>query len=211
MPVIRVVLADDHKMLREGLRILLEHIIEVKVVGEAENGWQAIITTGETNPDIVIMDVNMPGMDGIEATAAISHKYPHVKIIALSVRQDPRGINDMISAGASAFVLKTNAFHELEIAIREVMNNKVYLSPQIADTDLLNKNKGDILDILSNRERDVMKMLASGMKSSEVGNDLGISSRTVDVHRQHIFDKLKINSTADMVRIAIREGLSDLD
>ncbi len=212
MPVIRVVLADDHKMLREGLRILLEHIIEVKVVGEAENGWQAIIKTGDTNPDIVIMDVNMPGMDGIEATASISNKYPRVKIIALSVRQDPRGIREMISAGASAFVLKTNAFHELETAIKEVMKNKVYLSPQIADTDLQNHNKNEsILDILSSRERDVMKMLACGLKSNEVGTELGISSRTVDVHRQHIFDKLKINTTADMVRIAIREGLTGLD
>ncbi len=210
MPIIRVVLADDHKMLREGLRILLEHVIEVKVVGEAENGWQAIITTGETNPDIVIMDVNMPGMNGVEATSAISHSYPRVKIIALSVRNDQRCISDMIAAGASAFVLKTNAFHELEIAIKAVMNNKIYLSPEIANTDL-NQSSGALIDQLTPRERSVMKMLANGKKANEIAEELGISSRTVDTHRQHIVEKLNISTTAEMVRIAIKEGLTGLD
>jgi two-component system, NarL family, response regulator NreC len=214
---LKILLADDHQLLREGLRSLLEKQHKFQIVAEAENGRKAVELAKETNPALIIMDLNMPDLNGFEATRKILKESPRVKIIALSMHSDKRYVTRALQAGASGYVLKDNAFDELTKAIERVMQNRIYLSPEINQVvvkDYLEKSKQ--LDqpayaVLTEREREVVQLIAEGKSTKEIAAILKISVKTVETYRQRTMEKLNINNIADLIKFAIREGLSSLD
>ncbi|MFH1146461.1 MAG: response regulator transcription factor [Pseudomonadota bacterium] len=215
---IKLLLADDHQIVREGLRALVEKQPGLEVIGEAENGRSAVRLTKELLPDAVVMDVAMPDLNGIEATRQIVAEVPQVKVIALSVHADRRLVIQLIRAGASGYLLKDCTFEELTDAIRTVVEqNTVYLSPRIADVvvkEYLRKvpeTEVSIFSMLSNREREVAQLVAEGKSTKEIASTLHVSVKTVETHRQQVIKKLNVRSTADLVKLAIREGLVFLE
>lgn len=214
---IRILLADDHKITRDGLRALLEQQPKMKVIGEAENGRQAIRLAQQLAPDIVVMDISMPELNGIEATRQIVSELPETRVIALSMYADRRYVIGMLKAGVSGYLLKNCAFDELVTAIVAVMENDSYLSPRIADTvmkdysHLLNKEEASIAEILTNREREVLQLIAEGLSTRQIAESLHVSIKTVETHRQQIMKKLNAKSVAELTKIALREGLTSLD
>lgn len=218
MPL-KVLLADDHGIVRNGLKSMLERQkeLDLEVVGEAENGLEAVEKTGLLKPDIVIMDVSMPVLNGIEAARRIIAEHPHIKIMALSMHSSRRFVADMLKAGVSGYVLKESIFEELVGAIRIIQNGGHYLSPRISDivvNDYLHRLSSDQrtpLDSLSNREREVLQLIAEGKPVSDIAGLLHISPKTVESNRRQIMAKLKIESIAELTKYAIREGLTSLD
>jgi two-component system response regulator NreC len=213
---IRIILADDHKIIRDGLRTLLETEADMEVVAEADNGRKAITRAGELMPDVVIMDITMPDMNGIDATRDIIREVPGVKVIALSMHSDRRFVTGMLEAGAKGYLLKDCAFDELARAIRTVVSNHTYLSPRITNIVIDSfVRKSDTTDaafsILTWREREVLQLLADGKTTKETAFHLNVSLKTVESHRRNIMDKLNINTKTDLVRYAIREGLTTLE
>jgi two-component system response regulator NreC len=210
----RVLIADDHQIVREGLRTMLEKEHDIKVVGEAEDGRMTLRLARELVPDVVIMDVAMPDLNGIEATRQIVAELPGVKIIALSMHDDRRFVLNMLKAGAAGYMLKDCAFKDLAKAIRVVMANKTYLSNEIADIvvkDYLASStpiESSAYHLLSPREREVLQLIAEGKTSAQMADSLHISVKTVETHRQQIMAKLKIKSVAELTKYAIREGLT---
>lgn len=219
MTTIKVLLVDDHQMVREGLGNLLRQQSNLDVVGEAADGWMAIEMVREQTPDIVVMDVGMPGLNGIEAARQIVAEVPKTKVIALSVHGDKRFVNEMLKAGASGYLLKANAFVELVRAIGIVMAGQVYLSPEIASLvveSYLNReheegHSSTVFMLLTPRERQILQLLAEGHTTRDIANMLYISQKTVDVHRQNISKKLQLHTLADLIKYAIKEGLVSLD
>lgn len=213
---IRVLLADDHKIVRDGLRTLLEKHADIAVLGEAEDGREALQMTRKLSPDIVVMDIAMPELNGIEATRQILSEYPGVKVVALSMHSDKRFVSEMLKAGASAYLLKDCAFEELITAIRTVIKSKIYLSPGIAGVvleDYIRKNSkkdSSVFSVLSDREREVLQLMAEGKTTKEVAAHLNVSIKTVETHRTNIMTKLDIHSIAELTKYAIREGLTSL-
>ena len=211
---IRVLVADDHQIIREGLRALLEKEHDIQVLGEAEDGRMIQRMARELQPDVIIMDVAMPDLNGIEATRQIVAELPGVKIIALSMHDDRRFVLNMLKAGASGYMLKDCAFKDLAKAIRVVMSNKIFLSPEVADIvvkDYLSTTRpteSSAFNMLSPREREVLQLIAEGKTSALIGESLHISVKTVETHRQQIMVKLKIRSVAELTKYAIREGLT---
>ena len=212
---LRILLADDHKITRQGLRSLLEkQPDDIEVVAEAEDGRTAVRLAQELVPNIVIMDVSMPDMNGLQATKQISSEFPKVKIIALSMHSDGMFITEMLRNGASGYLLKDCAFEELTRAIRTVMDDKIYLSPAISDvvvTDYLHRlEKADTSDsdVLSDREREVLQLLAEGKSTKQIALKLHISNKTVETHRRQIMNKLDIHTIAQLTKYAIRRGLT---
>jgi two-component system response regulator NreC len=211
---IKILIADDHQIMREGLRTMLEKEHDIKVVGEAEDGRMTHRLAQELIPDVIIMDVAMPDLNGIEATRQIIADLPGVKIIALSMHDDRRFVLNMLKAGAAGYMLKDCAFKDLAKAIRVVMSNKTYLSDEIADIvvkDYLASSTpagSSVFQLLSPREREVLQLLAEGKTSAQIGESLHISVKTVETHRQQIMVKLKIKSVAELTKYAIREGLT---
>jgi two-component system response regulator NreC len=211
---IKILIADDHQIMREGLRTMLEKEHDIKVVGEAEDGRMTHRLAQELIPDVIIMDVAMPDLNGIEATRQIIADLPGVKIIALSMHDDRRFVLNMLKAGAAGYMLKDCAFKDLAKAIRVVMSNKTYLSDEIADIvvkDYLASSTpagSSVFQLLSPREREVLQLLAEGKTSALIGESLHISVKTVETHRQQIMVKLKIKSVAELTKYAIREGLT---
>ena len=211
---IKILVADDHQIMREGLRTMLEKEHDITVVGEAEDGRMTHRLARELVPDVIIMDVAMPDLNGIEATRQIIADLPGVKIIALSMHDDRRFVLNMLKAGASGYMLKDCAFKDLAKAIRVVMSNKTYLSEEIADIvvkDYLASSTpagSSAFQLLSPREREVLQLLAEGKTSSQIGESLHISVKTVETHRQQIMVKLKIKTVAELTKYAIREGLT---
>jgi two-component system response regulator NreC len=214
---IRILLADDHRILREGLRSLLAQEPDMHVVGEASDGEQVVKLAAELQPDLVIMDVVMPGIEGPEATRQIRTAVPSAKIIALSMHSDRRFVSEMVRAGALGYLVKDSAFEELSQAVRTVIGNRPYFSAAI--TGLLvedfvrqasapERPSGSPLELLTAREREVLCLLAEGKRVKDVAFQLKISSKTVESHRQNIMDKLEIHSTIELTRYALREGLS---
>ena len=207
-------IADDHQIVREGLRAMLEKEHDIKVVGEAVDGRMTERLARELVPDVIIMDVAMPDLNGIEATRQIVAELPGVKIIALSMHDDRRFILNMFKAGAAGYMLKDCAFKDLAKAIRVVMSHKTYLSHEIADIvvkDYLASNspaESSVYQLLSPREREVLQLIAEGKTSNQVADNLHISVKTVESHRQQIMIKLKIKSVAELTKYAIREGLT---
>ena len=209
-----VLIADDHQMVREGLRSLLTEEPGIRVVGEAAEGRTTVRLARELAPDVIIMDVAMPDLNGIEATRQIVAELPGVKIIALSMHDDRRFVLNMLKAGAAGYMLKDSAFTDLAKAIRVVMAGKTYLSHEVADIvvkDYVSSSQpteSSAFHLLSPREREVLQLLAEGKTSAQIGEKLHISVKTVETHRQQIMVKLKIRSVAELTKYAIREGLT---
>ena len=213
----RIILADDHGIMREGLRALLEKQPGIEVIAEAENGRTTVELSRELKPDVVIIDIAMPDLNGIEATRQIVAESPGVKVIALSMHSDRKFVREMLSAGASGYMLKDSAFEELDKAISTVNDNKTYLSPGIADTvvkDYLGKIVTDnsaASIALTKREREVLQLFAEGKTTKQIASLLFVSIKTIETHRKQIMDKLGLNSIAELTKYAIREGLTSLE
>jgi len=214
---IRVLLADDHKIFRDGLRTLIEKEDGMEVVAEAENGRKTVKISEKLAPNVVIMDVTMPDMNGIEATRKIVASGSNTKVIALSMHSDRRFVIGMLEAGASGYLLKDCAFGELASAIRQVTSGNTYLSPRIADVVVkayLNKAPNSTLTtrtVLTSREREILQLLAEGLSAKEIAAHLNLSIKTVETHRRNIMEKLNIHTIAELTKYAIREGLVALE
>ena len=214
---IRVLLADDHKIIRQGLRSLLEKQQDIKVVGEAEDGRSAVRLAAETAPDVVIMDITMPDLNGAEATKQILSKSPDIKVVALSMHSDSLFVTEMLKSGAAGYLLKDCAFDELTKAIRTVIDNKNYLSPAISGVVLedyiqrLSKVGFASPDVLSDREREVLQLMAEGYSTKKIAQKLHISVKTVETHRRQMMGKLDIHTIAELTKYAIRKGLTSLE
>ena len=214
---IKVLLVDDHALIREGLRSLLEKQPDVQVVGEAEDGRRAHELVAELSPDIVIMDVTMPRLGGIEATRQITSEFPSVKVIALSIHSKRRFVADMLSAGAAGYILKECLFDELVQAIQAVAAGGRYLSPRITDVvvdDYVKRLSGGAespLASLTGREREVLQLVAEGKSTKQIAVELHVSTKTIEANRRQIMEKLDMHSVADLTKYAIREGITALD
>jgi DNA-binding NarL/FixJ family response regulator len=213
---IKVLLADDHKIVRDGLRNLLEAQPDIDVIDEAENGRMAVQLAGKLSPDIVIIDIAMPGLNGIEATCQMLQHNPATKIIALSMHSDKRFVGEMLKAGASAYLLKDCAFEELVTAIRAVLANKTYLSPMIGSVIVESfvrrpqEEAPSAFSLLTKREREVLQLLAEGKNTKEIADRLYVSVKTVETHRTHIMEKVHVRTVAELTKYAIREGITSL-
>ncbi len=214
---IKVLLADDHKIIRDGLRSLIERHPEMEVVGEAEDGRSTVQLARELDPDVVIMDISMPDLNGIDATQQIIAEAPDVKVIALSMHSDRRFVVGMFKAGASGYLLKDCAFDELEQAIKTVLADQTYLSPKIASVVIknyvpqLSTDDTSAFSVLSTREREVLQLLAEGKSTKQIASDLYLSVKTIETYRQRIMDRLDIHNLAELIKFAIREGLTSLE
>ncbi|MGB7583123.1 MAG: response regulator transcription factor [Sedimentisphaerales bacterium] len=211
---IKIILADDHAMLRHGLSKSLQNEKDMEVIAQAKDGRTTVELAKELSPNIVIMDIGMPDLNGIEATRQIVKENPKVKIIALSMHSSKNFIIEMFKAGASGYLLKDCEFDELVNAIRLVMNNKTYISPAISDVVVDNymrqpdNAKDSVFSILSQREREVLQLLTEGKATKQIGKRLHISAKTVEVHRLNLMNKLKIDNIAQLTKYAIQEGLT---
>ncbi|MBK9965921.1 MAG: response regulator transcription factor [Holophagales bacterium] len=209
-----ILLVDDHRIVREGLRTLLGQQPDLTVVGEASDGRDAVAQACLLRPDVIVMDIAMPELNGVEATRLILAQLPAVRIVALSMYADRRFVAEILRAGALGYVLKDGAFEELALAIRTITEGKTYLSPSIAGLvveELVRRTEtpgSPSLGGLTPRERQVLKLLADGMRPREIAQELAISAKTVEVHKQNLMNKLEIHTASELTRFAIREGLS---
>lgn len=214
---VRVLLADDHQIMREGLRSLLAKEEEIEVVSEATNGREAIELARKQKPDVVVMDITMPDLNGIEATQRIVSLDPAPRVLALSMHSDKRFITQMLRAGASGFLLKDCALEELAFAIRTVATHRIYLSPAIAGVVTqelvhpMTSTDSGVCSPLTSREREVLQLLAEGHGTKEVAGMIDVSVKTVETHRQNVMTKLNLHSVAELTKYAVREGLTSLE
>ena len=214
MQKVRVLIADDHKIVREGLRSMLEKEPWIEFVGEAEEGRMTLRLAQELTPDIIIMDLAMPNLNGIEATRQIVAEFPKIKVIALSMHSDRRFVLNMFKAGAKGYMIKDCAFKDLAHAIRVVVANQTYMSNEIADIVLKGYlasaafEKSSAFELLSPREREVLQLLAEGKTSSQIAETLHVSVKTIETHRAQLMAKLEVKSIAELTKYAIREGLT---
>lgn len=215
---IRLLLADDHAVVRSGLRLLLEAQPDMVIIGEAENGVDAIQRADELKPDVVLMDVEMPGMNGIEATRRIKAGSPGTAVLALTMYEDDQYFFEMLRAGAAGYVPKRAAPDELATAIRAVSRGEVFLYPSLAGRlvqDYLQRREVEEqeppADDLTPREQEVLTLIAQGLSNGEIADQLFISAKTVDRHRENIMRKLNLHNRVDLVKYALRKGLIDLD
>jgi two-component system response regulator NreC len=220
MNEIRLMLVDDHEVVRTGLKSYLETQPGLRVIAEANSGEAALHLAPDACPDVIVMDITMPNMDGLEATRRLRETCPQIKILALTVHEDKQYFFEMLVAGASGYLTKRAAAEELVEAVYTVANGGVYLQPTLArwlleDYRRLLQNEAhdegqaseDMLDMLSKRERQVLELVAEGLTGSQIGERLGISHRTVARHRERIMAKLDLHSSTELVKFAIRTGL----
>jgi DNA-binding NarL/FixJ family response regulator len=209
-----VLIADDHQIVREGLRSLLAKEPWIRVVGEAAEGRTTLRLARELAPDVIIMDVAMPDLNGIEATRQIVAEFPAIRVLALSMHDDRRFVLNMLKAGAKGYLLKDCAFKDLVKAIRVVVANRIYLGSEVADIlaqDYLasaTSKESSAVQTPSPREREVLQLLAEGGSSHRIAESLHISIKTVETHRAQLMAKLKVRSVAELTKYAIREGLT---
>jgi DNA-binding NarL/FixJ family response regulator len=215
---IRIVLADDHRIIREGLRALLERETGFEVVGEASEGVGLVKLALQLRPDVVVTDLAMPGMNGLEAIRRIRDEAPAVQVLCLSVHDEDRMVLAGIDAGAAGYLLKDSSFDELAVAIRKVMLRQIYLSPGLTGivvegyrSRASSITSSSAFSQLTARERQVAQLLSEGHSTAQVAHRLHVSTKTIATHRENILHKLHIGSIAELTRYAIREGLSPLD
>jgi len=212
---IRVLIVDDHAVVRNGLKFFFMASDEFELVGEAADGEQAVQVCAQAQPDVVLMDLLMPGTGGIEATRAIRRCCPQVQVIALTSFKEKEYVEGALKAGASGYLLKDCAFEELSQAIRLAMANRIYLSPGVADVvvkDYVSPAPSQsVFSLLTTREREVLQLLSEGKRTSQIAELLHISIKTVETHRQQIMHKLGMRSVAELTKYAIREGLTSVE
>ena len=213
-PKIRVLIVDDHAVVRTGLRKVLESEPDIEVVGEAGDAQHAVFETRATRPDVILMDVVMPGKTGIEVIPEVLHDAPEARILILSMQDDPSYVREAFEAGASGYVLKEAVDTDVVAAVRDVARGGRYVHPvlgaRMVAADAEERKRAE-QDPLSNRERDVLRLLALGHTNQEIASTLYISVRTAETHRAHVMQKLRITTRAELVRYAIRQGLLDMD
>jgi DNA-binding NarL/FixJ family response regulator len=212
---VKIILADDHKMMLEGLSSLLSQQSGISIVGRAATGREAVQLAEKLLPDVVLMDVSMPDLNGIDATRQIALRSPATRVIALSMHSDRQFVVEMFRAGASGYLLKDSAFEDLATAIRTVAKNQMYIAPTLSGfEDCLSApadNTPLVAPKLTDREREVLQMMAEGKVTKEIAAELNLSAKTVETHRQHLMDKLDMYTVAELTKFAIREGLTTLD
>ena len=216
MPKIRVVLADDHAIVREGVRMILNAQPDMEVIGEASNGAGALSLAHTLKPDLVLMDIGMPGMNGLEATRALKEAHPLIQVLILTMHEDEDYFFRILAAGASGYVLKGAGSDELLSAIRAVSQGGVYLFPTMAKKLVSDYLKGQESsagagDPLTPREREVLKLIAAGKMNREIAELLVISLNTVQTHRLHIMEKLNLHNRTELIKYAIRRGLIEAE
>lgn len=212
----RILLVDDHKILRDGIRSLVKEYEDIEVAGEAADGRTAIRLVKELSPDVVIMDITMPELNGIDATRKILADHPKVKIIALSMHYDKQFVSEIFKAGVSGYLIKDSAFDELEHAIHVVMEGKTYINPQIASlvVESLVSQSAPVphkaFSLLTEREREVLQLISEGKSTKQIAGKLNVSAKTVESHRRQVMGKLNIRNIAELTKYAIREGLTSV-
>lgn len=214
MTKIRLLLIDDHQVVRQGLRMMLDGEPDLEIVGEADTASQGLVETTRLKPDVVLMDIGLPDMSGIEATKEVKRLAPEVAVVALTIHEDEEYFFKMLEAGASGYVPKRAAPDELLTAIRVTASGEVYLYPSLAKLlvqDYLGEGQTSrhesSLNLLTDREKEVLTLLADGLSNSEIGEQLSISPKTVARHRENIMAKLNLHSRTDLVKYAIRKGI----
>jgi DNA-binding NarL/FixJ family response regulator len=208
---IRILLADDHAVVRNGFRMILEAQSDMEVVGEVSNGREAVEVATEVQPDIVVMDVTMPELNGIEATRRIATAAPRTRVLALSMHKDSVYVREILRAGARGYLLKDSGEGDLLSAVRAVAKGEGYLSPAISDAVLSDyrKHVTNPIDLLTSREREVLQLIAEGKTNKDIAVALSLSVYTVEAHRGRIMEKLNLHSTGELVRFAVRNGVID--
>jgi DNA-binding NarL/FixJ family response regulator len=207
----RILLADDHAVVRNGFRRILTAESDMEVVGEAANGQEALDRAAELQPDVVVMDVTMPELNGIEATRRLMESSPRTRVLALSMHKDGVYVREILRAGARGYLLKDSGETDLLAAVRAVARGEGYLSPAVSDAVLndYRRHVTDPVDLLTSREREVLQLIAEGKTNKEVATHLNLSVYTVEAHRGRIMEKLNLHSTGELVRFAMRNGLVD--
>ena len=218
MNKIKVLLAEDHTIVRKGLRSLLDGETDIEVIGEAEDGREAVQKTQQLRPDIVLMDITMPGLNGLEATRQIKKRFPEVKVLVLTMHANEEYILQVLQAGASGYVVKQAVVGELVSALRAVQRGDSFLSPSICRRvveeyirQAAARAERDSYGELTEREREVLQLIAEGHSNKSIADSLSISVKTVETHRAHLLEKLGIGSTAELIRYAIRKKVIDLE
>ena len=212
----KILLVDDHKILRDGICSIVKGYPDMEVIGEAADGKAALRLVEELSPDVVIMDISMPDLNGIDATRRIIADHPKIKVIALSMHHDKQFVSEIFKAGASGYLLKDCAFDELEHAVRIVMDGKTYMNPQIASLvieSLVNQpqtTSQKAFSLLTDREREVLQLIAEGQSTKEIASKLSVSAKTIESHRRQVMGKLNIRNVAELTKYAIREGLTSV-
>jgi len=214
---IRTIIADDHTIVREGLRSLLEKEYDVEIIAEATDGRSAVELADKLKPDVIVIDLAMPNMSGIEATRKICNKHDDVKVVILSMHSDKRFVSRALKAGAQGYMLKDCAAEELVRAIHAVVANQIYLSPAVASSvvkgylNYLSMTAAGPLSTLTSRENEILQLIAEGKNTKNIASALNLSIKTVETHRQRIMIKLNIDSVAGLTKYAVSEGLASLE
>lgn len=214
--MINLVIADNHTLVRAGFRSLVEDLAGVEVVGEAENGREALRLVATLTPHLVLMDIAMPELNGLEATARIAHDFPRVRVLIVSMHANEEYVYQALRAGAAGYLLKDSGTEELELAIRAIARGETYLSPAVSKyvvTDYVRRlgEESSPLDQITPRQREILQLIAEGKSTKEIAELLYISTKTVETHRTQLMDRLDIHDIAGLVRYAIRVGLVLLD
>ena len=211
MKRIRILLADDHAVVRQGFKMILGSQPDMEIVGEAGNGREAVTLAEQFKPDVVVMDVAMPELNGIEATRRLALSAPHTRVVALSMHKDSVYVREILRAGARGYLLKDSVAADLVHAVRAVASGEGYLSPAVSNAvlDDYRRHVTNPIDLLTSREREVLQMLAEGKTNKEIAGVLNLSVYTVDAHRGRIMEKLNLHSINELVRFAVRNGLID--
>ncbi len=209
--MIRILLADDHGLVRQGFSMILGAEADMEVVGQAGNGREAVEMAEKLQPDLVIMDVTMPELNGIEATRRLSSSLPRTRVLALSMHKDSAYVREILRAGARGYLLKDSGDADLLKAVRSVAKGEGYISPAVSEAVLSDyrRHVTNPLDLLTSREREVLQMIAEGKTNKEIATVLNLSVYTVEAHRGRVMEKLNLHSAGELVRFALRSGLID--
>jgi DNA-binding NarL/FixJ family response regulator len=220
---IKVLLADDHALVRAGIISLLQQLSGIQVIAEAGDGHETLRLIKETSPDIVLLDISMPGLNGLEITDRVNKEFPKIRIIILSMHMNEEYVLHAIRVGAAGYLLKNSGIEELELAIKSVARGEMYLSPPVSRQVIMDyikrfnsktghkKSKSELCEILTPRQREILQLIAEGSTTKEIANKLKVSIKTVDTHRTQLMERLDIHDIAGLVRYAIRMGILTTD